>query len=134
MHMQNAVFKFILCKCVFPKNWTCTSIWLKSDLWFAPTNSMPLHCQIFNSLRQIQCHQISNLSKQIKDLVFIIDLFMKYNVSQIIPRKGKYLWINSSDTSSILDVEFNFSWMHWISWWTILIYTVTLWHKELILL
>lgn len=133
MHMQNAVFKFILCKCVFPKNWTCTSIWLKSDLWSAPTNSMQLHCQIFNSLRQMS-PDIKFVKADQRFDFHHIDVFMKYNVSQIIPRKGIYLWINSSDTSSILDAEFNFSWMHWISWWTILIYTVTLWHEELILL
>lgn len=122
MHMQNAVFKFILCKCVFPKNWTFTSIWLKSDLWFAPINSMPLHCQIFNSLRQIQCHQISNLSKQIKDLIFIT-LTCSWNITCLKSSREK-----ENIYGSIRQILPAFWMLSLISvgcteWWTILICT-----------
>lgn len=69
-----------------------------SDLQFAPTNSMSPDIKFVKADQRFDFHYI--------------DVFMKYNVSQIIPRKGIYLWINSSDTSSILDAKFNFSWMH----------------------
>lgn len=69
-----------------------------SGLQFTPTNSMSPDIKFVKADQRFDFHHI--------------DVFMKYNVSQIIPEKGIYLWINSSDTSSILDAEFNFSWMH----------------------